>query len=251
MINNLSASFDDSSDLNKNNSGENEGNSESRINAVSVWSKFIELLSDNLKTNEVNTWFSVIAPKHLENNVLTITVPSEDYYSLIESRYNKIISKIVETLLGPEGKLNYEISQMGLFSNNDTAVQKEHPAQQTGKNTSLINISDDNKFIENIKLTESDPEEELNSNLNQKHIFDNFIKGESNELAVAAAYAITNNPGKIYNPFFVYGGVGLGKTHLVQAIGNEIQKKFPEKKYTIPQLLTLLLSLLPTLLRAG
>ncbi|HMQ68375.1 MAG TPA: chromosomal replication initiator protein DnaA [Ignavibacteria bacterium] len=230
MINNLSASFDDSSDLNKKNSGESEGNSESRMNAVSAWNKFIELLSDNLKTNEVNTWFSVIAPKQLENNVLTVTVPSEDYYSLIESRYNKIISKIIETLLGPDGKLNYEISQMGLFSNNDIADQKELPVHNTVKNSSLINVSQDNKYIENIKLTESDPEDEFNSNLNQKHIFDNFIKGESNELAVAAAYAITNNPGKIYNPFFVYGGVGLGKTHLVQAIGNEIQKKFPEKK---------------------
>lgn len=230
MINNLSASFDDSSDLTKNNGNENEGNSESRLNAVSVWNKFTELLSDNLKTNEVNTWFSVIVPKNLEDNVLTITVPSEDYYSLIETRYNKVISKIIETLLGPEGKLNYEISQMGLFSNNDSLEQKNFPAQPGESRTSLTDISGENKFLENINLTETGFEEEFNSNLNQKHIFDNFIKGESNELAVAAAYAITNNPGKIYNPFFVYGGVGLGKTHLVQAIGNEIQKKFPDKK---------------------
>lgn len=230
MINNLSASFDDGSDATKNNRDENDRKSESQKNAVSVWNKFTELLSDNLKTNEVNTWFSVIVPKNLENNVLTITVPSEDYYSLIESRYNKVISKIIETLLGPEGKLNYEISQMGLFSNNETAEQKERPVLHIDSGTSPTKLSRDNKFIENLKITESDPEEEFNSNLNQKHVFDNFIKGESNELAVAAAYAITNNPGKIYNPFFVYGGVGLGKTHLVQAIGNEIQKKFPDKK---------------------
>jgi chromosomal replication initiator protein len=233
VINNLSSSFkgnNDNSDITKNNGNENEGKSESQINAVSVWKKFTELLSDNLKTNEVNTWFSVIVPKNLEGSVLTITVPSEDYYSLIETRYNKVISKIIETLLGPEGKLNYEISQMGLFSNNDSTEQNNKAIRHTEATTSLINISQENKFIDNIKLTDSDPQEEFNSNLNQKHIFDNFIKGESNELAVAAAYAITNNPGKIYNPFFVYGGVGLGKTHLVQAIGNEIQKKYPEKK---------------------
>jgi len=192
-------------------------------NVQNVWSKFIELLSDNLKVSEVNTWFSVITPKSFENNVLTIAVPSEDYYSLIESRYNKVISKIVEILLGPDGKLNYEITQMGLFP----TIEKEMPdiKDLQGKITDIYPVK---KSFDDLKV--SSAEEEFNSNLNQKHIFDNFVKGESNELAVAAAFAITNNPGKTYNPFFIYGGVGLGKTHLVQAIGNEILKKFPGKK---------------------
>lgn len=223
MTNNFSSSLDNSSDsidlLNKN-------KSEAELNAQSVWNKFKELLSDSLKTSEVNTWFSVIVPKSLENNVLTITVPSEDYYSLIESRYNKIISGIVETLLGSGGKLNYEITQMGLFSNTDK--EKEFGAAEL--KTNITELFPESSNLSRIKLSDTGPEEEFNSNLNQKHIFDNFIKGESNELAVAAAYAITNNPGKTYNPFFVYGGVGLGKTHLVQAIGNEIFKKFPDKK---------------------
>lgn len=223
MTNNFSSSLDNSSDsidlLNKN-------KSEAELNAQSVWNKFKELLSDSLKTSEVNTWFSVIVPKSLENNVLTITVPSEDYYSLIESRYNKIISGIVETLLGSGGKLNYEITQMGLFSNTDK--EKEFGAAEL--KTNINELFPESSNLSRIKLSDTGPEEEFNSNLNQKHIFDNFIKGESNELAVAAAYAITNNPGKTYNPFFVYGGVGLGKTHLVQAIGNEIFKKFPDKK---------------------
>ena len=223
MTNNFSSSLDNSSDsidlLNKN-------KSEAELNAQSVWNKFKELLSDSLKTSEVNTWFSVIVPKSLENNVLTITVPSEDYYSLIESRYNKIISGIVETLLGSGGKLSYEITQMGLFSNTD----KEKEFGSAELKTNITELFPESSNLSRIKLSDTGPEEEFNSNLNQKHIFDNFIKGESNELAVAAAYAITNNPGKTYNPFFVYGGVGLGKTHLVQAIGNEIFKKFPDKK---------------------
>lgn len=198
--------------------------SESEINAAIVWKKFLDLLSDNLKVSEVNTWFSVITPKDTDGKTLTITVPSEDYYSLIESRYNKIISKIVETLLGPGGRLNYEITQMGLFGSlNETSSDLREPEPK------IFEISDDQKS-ESSEIKISEPDEEFNSNLNQKHIFDNFVKGESNELAVAAAFAITNNPGKTYNPFFVYGGVGLGKTHLVQAIGNEILKKFPGKK---------------------
>ncbi|MCY7361957.1 MAG: chromosomal replication initiator protein DnaA, partial [Ignavibacteria bacterium] len=189
------------------------------------------------------------------------------YYSLIESRYNKTISKIIETLLGPEGKLKYEISQMGLFSNiendefNNNAVQHSDSDLISDSNSDLNSIKNLNyqqgsdyhdsvnqeneniagnseKKIKNnyynsynsFDAKENNPEEDFNCNLNQKHVFDNFVKGESNELAVAAAYAITNNPGKTYNPFFIYGGVGLGKTHLIQAIGNEILKKHPGKK---------------------
>ncbi|MEO8210488.1 MAG: chromosomal replication initiator protein DnaA, partial [bacterium] len=200
--------------------------SESELKAISLWSKFVELLSDNLKVSEVNTWFSVITPKNFENNILTIVVPSEDYYSLIESRYNKIISKIVETLLGPDGKLNYEIIQMGLFSN----AEKEKIDSVIESKDNMLNVAAKKNFYDSFKDKDDETEEGFNSNLNQKHLFDNFIKGESNELAVAAAYAITNNPGKTYNPFFIYGGVGLGKTHLIQAIGNEILKKFPDKK---------------------
>jgi len=200
--------------------------SESEAKAFSLWAKFIELLSDSLKNSEINTWFSVITPKSFEDNILTIKVPSEDYYSLIEGRYNKIISNIVQLLLGPGGKLNYEITQMGLFSDNE----KDKSNLSSEPIGSIENINSKNNFYDSVKIKITDPEEDFNSNLNQKHVFDNFVKGESNELAIAAAYAITNNPGKTYNPFFIYGGVGLGKTHLIQAIGNEVLKKNPGKK---------------------
>lgn len=190
-----------------------------------IWEQFLELLSDKLTQNEISTWFSVISPKSFDRNILTIKVPSEDYYGLIETRYNKVISGIVESLLGKSGKLNYEISQMGLFSSNNEILLSQNP-----ENKEIVKTDSSSKksFLDNYKIEFT--EEDFNSNLNQKHVFDNFVKGESNELAIAAAYAITNNPGKTYNPFFVYGGVGLGKTHLVQAIGNEILKKHPDKK---------------------
>lgn len=198
--------------------------SEESVKTELVWKKFLELLSDSLKAGEINTWFSVIVPKSFKDNILTISVPSEDYYSLIESRYNKIISSITESLLGPDGKLKYEISQYGLFGENESE-------NQTVK---INNSAEDRSLFDSINVNSdkqiSDPYNNFSSNLNQKHLFENFIKGESNELAVAAAYAISNNPGKTYNPFFVYGGVGLGKTHLIQAIGNEILNKNPEMK---------------------
>lgn len=183
-----------------------------------IWDKFLELLSDSLKKSEVNTWFSVIRPKSYINNVLTIVLPSKDYYSIIEKRFNRQIVNVIESgLLGENGKLIYEISEDDFDDYKEDDVRTQQPTAK---------ISDINKQPE-IKVKE---EENFNPNLYSKFTFDNFVKGESNELAVATAYAISNNPGRLYNPFFVYGGVGIGKTHLIQSIGNEVLKIFPDKK---------------------
>jgi chromosomal replication initiator protein len=213
----------------ENSPAENPGKLNTGIDteAKLIWEKFISLLSDNLKSSEIKTWFSVIKPKRYSENNLVISVPSKDYYGLIESRYNKILAKIVETLLGPGGTLKYEVEQMDLFnamSEDGTGYRQAAP-----ENSSRV-IELNKHSHSNIKLISNPDEDNFSSNINPRNTFDNFVKGESNELAVAAAYAITNNPGKIYNPYFIYGGVGLGKTHLAQAIGNEIIKKYPDKK---------------------
>ncbi len=131
---------------------------------------------------------------------------------------------------------------MGLFDSIDINEEISLDEKQDEKTDPAVNKKNypDNNIRDNFlfgnnytgaaAIKDDSGEEEFNCNLNQKHVFDNFVKGDSNELAIAAAYAITNNPGKTYNPFFIYGGVGLGKTHLIQAIGNEILKKFPGKK---------------------
>jgi chromosomal replication initiator protein len=205
-----------------------EGKSkESFSEADKIWEKFLVLLSDTIKQVEINTWFSVISPKDFENGTLTLIVPSEDYYGMIERRYNKQIARIIESgLLGENGKLKYEVRQYGLFT---THEETPDPHDRVIKpNILALKPEKADTQAEEVKITGE--REDFQSNLYPKHTFASFVKGESNELAVAAAFAITNNPGKTYNPFFVYGGVGLGKTHLIQAIGNEIVKKFPEKK---------------------
>ncbi len=211
-------------------------NDDTHIKAEEIWKKFLELLTDNLKESEIKTWFSVISPKSFVDNILTILVPSEDFYGMIERRYNKLIVKILDSgLLGDSGKLKYEIAQTSLF---DSSKNEDSKTEDQKKIITLDNpyrifenkISESPDALHKIRLTGVTEREQFSSKLYSKYTFDNFVKGDSNELAVAAAYAITNNPGKTYNPFFVYGGVGLGKTHLVQAIGNEILRKYPEKK---------------------
>jgi chromosomal replication initiator protein len=184
-----------------------------------IWDNFLDLLKLNIPENEIRTWFSIIKPKSFQNNILTITVPSEDYYGIIEKRYNKYISNIISSgLLGENGKLQYEII------NSVTENRKE----DTRTENNVYNIRQ-NVYKNDIQPVEHQADK-YESNLNPKYTFEHLVKGESNELAVEIAYAITNNPGKAYNPFFVYGGVGLGKTHLIHAIGNEIIRKDPNKK---------------------
>ena len=203
--------------------------------AKEIWENFLLLLSHSLKESEIRTWFSVLHPKSYINNVLTITVPSKDYYGMIEKRYNKqIVSIIGSGLLGENGKLNYEIEQKSLFEQNEP---EPSPEKNETNNSGIININSPyspktkvyDSFYGNIMV--KDPEDnEFNSNLMPRYNFENLVKGESNDFALNTAYAITNNLGKIYNPYFLFGGVGLGKTHIIQAIGNEIRKKNPEKK---------------------
>lgn len=208
----------------QNQTSSDETKSEERKEAEHLWGKFLELLSDSIKEGEINTWFSVITPKSFNDGVLTVSVPSEDYYGMIERRYNSQIARIIDSgLLGENGRLKYEVSQLNLFA----PEVHEGMVSKTGVR---IAEEEDQGFDDSFDFNIITGKKEFTSNLYPKNTFDYFIKGESNELATAAAYAITNNPGRTYNPFFVYGGVGLGKTHLIQAIGNEILKKFPGKK---------------------
>jgi chromosomal replication initiator protein len=201
--------------------------------AETMWKKFLELLSQKLKESEIKTWFSVITPKSFINNTLTISVPSNDYYGMIVKRFSRQINGILESgLLGENGKLNYEISQKSLFDEPQKEEKNNYQIESEKNSSGIINLGTPygKKQAESYSVTESSENISFDSNLNPKNVFDSFVKGESNEFAVAAAYAIANNPGKSYNPYFVYGGVGLGKTHLVQAIGHEILKKYPGKK---------------------
>jgi chromosomal replication initiator protein len=187
-----------------------------------IWNNFLDLLKHSIPENEIRTWFSIIKPKSFENSILTITVPSEDYYGIIEKRYNKYISNIISSgLLGEGGKLQYEIK------NSIEAVSVETKKEEAKPESNVYNIRQ-NLYRHDIQPVQQT--EQYEHNLNPKYTFEHLVKGESNELAVEIAYAITNNPGKAYNPFFVYGGVGLGKTHLIHAIGNEIVRKDPSKK---------------------
>lgn len=176
-----------------------------------VWKECLRAIKENVTLMTFNTWFLPIKPIELDDSTLKVQLPSQFFWEWIDEHYNTLINKTIHEVMGPNARLAYIIS-------NDVEREEQKTEQRP---------------IQLVKKQEQQTpkKQDFESFLNSRYTFDNFIKGEGNQLARAAAGAISDNPGGTsFNPLFVYGGVGLGKTHLVQAIGNGILQKYPEKK---------------------
>ncbi len=196
-----------------------------------VWDNCLQIIKDNIPAQSFKTWFEPIKSLRLEGNVLTIQVPSLFFYEWLEEHYVGLLRKTVKKQLGEEGRLEYNI--VVEKSSNSTPFTTNMPSNSNGaeaKNQSMpmpvaLNKDIKNPFvIPGLKKLQVDPQ--LNPNYN----FDNFVEGDCNRLARSAGYAVAAKPGGTsFNPLMIYGGVGLGKTHLAQAIGNEIKRNMPDK----------------------
>lgn len=180
--------------------------------ANSVWKNCLTRIKENVTLMTYNTWFLPIRPVSLHENNLKVQLPNQFFWEWIDEHFSTIVNRTISDILGETGKLSYII-----------ADEKEQLEEDIVRQSTVSEIN-------RVKVVEfKRPSHE--TNLNPRYKFENFIKGEGNQLARAAAGAISDNPGGTsFNPFFVYGGVGLGKTHLIQSIGNSILDKFPDKK---------------------
>lgn len=180
--------------------------------AIEYWQKCLEIIEDNVDKQVFLTWFKPIKAHKWENNKLTILVPSQWFYEWIETHYYDLLQKTIEKVLGERAKLLYEV------------VVEESKNPTDSRTIKLPGL----KYPINNIVRQEKP---FNSNLNSRYAFENFVVGDSNQLAYSAALAVSKEPGKTrFNPLFIYGGTGLGKTHLVQAIGNKVVREFPNKK---------------------
>lgn len=196
-----------------------------------VWNNCLQIIKDNIPAQSFKTWFEPIKALRIEGNVLTIQVPSLFFYEWLEEHYVGLLRKTVKKQLGEEGRLEYNI--VVEKSSNSIPYTTNMPSNGNGaegKNQSMpmpISLNKDIKnpfVIPGLKKLQVDPQ------LNQNYTFENFIEGDCNRLARSAGYAVAGKPGGTsFNPLMVYGGVGLGKTHLVQAIGNEIKRTLTDK----------------------
>jgi len=179
---------------------------------IIIWKACLLKIKESVSMMTYNTWFLPIKPVEIKNSTLKVQIPSQFFWEWIDEHFNVLITKSITEILGDDAKLTYVIAEdLSFVESNDVHIEK---------------TSNQNSLAEKSK-----PKHSFESNLNPRYTFDNFIKGEGNQLARAAAGAISDNPGGTsFNPLFLYGGVGLGKTHLMQAIGNQIVKNFPDKK---------------------
>ncbi len=197
-----------------------------------VWESCLKLIKDNISLQAFKTWFEPIVPIKLENNILTIQVPSHFFYEWLEEHYIQLLRKVVKKEIGNEGSLEYSIV-MENNSNSSSPYTVKIPANNTSslKNAPVnMPINTNEKQIRNPFIIPGLKKVNIESNLIASHTFENFVEGECNRLARASGYAVANKPGgTAFNPLLIYGGVGLGKTHLAHSIGIEIKDNFPNK----------------------
>ena len=211
-----------------------------------VWDNCLQTIRGQINVQSFKTWFLPIRPIKLEENSLTIQVPNKFFYEWLEEHYVKILKKSIQKELGEQANLQYQIkmdhiSQNGTGGNRNQSISRQNPAYnpnggKVGSNRGGytkdynspggIPVSEiKNPFvIPGIKKVKVDPQ------LNPKYHFNNYIEGDCNRLARSAGEAIAQNPGgTAFNPLFIFGDVGLGKTHLAQAVGNRIVENRDDK----------------------
>ncbi|WP_267739875.1 chromosomal replication initiator protein DnaA [Myroides injenensis] len=203
------------------------------MTAESVWTTCLEFIKDNIQEQAFKTWFMPIKAIELTNdNSLCIQVPSKFFYEWLEEHYVKILKVALTKQLGPNAKLLYKI-QMESTANNKQPFTEQLPSNQRSplKPQELdVPVQNKNPELKNPFVIPGIRNVKIESQLNSNYSFDNFLEGDSNRLARSAGLAVANKPGGTsFNPLLIFGGVGLGKTHLAQAIGVEIKDLYPEK----------------------
>lgn len=179
------------------------------MNNDQLWQSVLGEIELNLSKANFITWFKNTFISTMEDGKVVICVPNTFTKAWLENKYHEQITKALENVSDQKiHEIYYKVE-----------ARKNNPIQDIFNNsqnlTSIASEKNENQIMEPINRF----------GLNSKYIFENFIVGRGNELAHAACQAVAANPGKAYNPLFIYGGVGLGKTHLLQAIGHEVQKK--------------------------
>lgn len=167
-----------------------------------TWKEVLNLISLELTYQEYNTWINQLKYESSDEKSITVSVSSKLMKDIISERYLKIINEKAKELCKKNIKVTIVVNP---------SIEKHSVKRAKGE----------------AKGVEHDPRHNI---FNPKYIFDKFVVGDSNDLAAAAAKKIAEYPGKYWNPFFVYGGVGLGKTHLLHAIGHTVIDKYAEKK---------------------
>ena len=188
----------------------------SETNHVGLWNHCLYIIKDNIPEQAFKTWFNPIRPLKFEDDTLTLQVPSQFFYEYLEEHYVNLLRQVIYKVFGKGTRLMYNV--MVVKDPETTTMLPPHPH---APNTQTLQTK---------KIPQVPIPMDLDSHLKDDYNFENFIEGESNKLSRTVAEAVALNPAKtIFNPLFIYGSSGVGKTHLVNAIGTKIKELYPEK----------------------
>lgn len=181
------------------------------MNTKQLWENVLVEIELAVSKASFNTWFKDTYVIREDGGVVFVGVPNEFVKSWLSEKYHKIILKALRNIVQTVRSVEY-------------VVTKDKTSKKSDEKQNSVNIDIGNKLpLNNLYINKED-------NLNPKYTFESFVIGPFNELAHAAAQAVIKNPGTVYNPLFLYGKTGHGKTHLIQAVGNEIKKNRPNYK---------------------
>lgn len=189
-------------------------------NFAQIWSQALEILKNEMSLVGYKTYVEVISPRVVDENTICFILPSSYHIDICKKRFLDLIENTLTMLTNKSYKIVFESKEIIPDPLNETLNDNDSNVSLTNSTT-----EEKNNNLENLTKKTND-----NAGLNEKYTFENFIIGSNNRFAHAAAVAVSENPGKEYNPLFIYGGVGLGKTHLMQAIGNYMYKSNPNTR---------------------
>ena len=192
-------------------------------NFINIWEKALEALKEETSQIAYKTYIEVMVPRLIDKNTICFLSPSSYHIEICKKRYLDLIQNTLKFLTSVDYKITFEAKDAIPENESDENLDVEIIKGQYGN----IKVGDNNIVNNNIKLDPKTVKEK--AGLNPRYTFDNFIVGSSNRFARATAYSVYENLG-MTNPLYIYGGVGLGKTHLMQALGNATIDKDPSKK---------------------
>ena len=199
-----------------------------------VWQKCLSIIKDNVSWRAYQTWFEPIVAVELNQSALTLQIPSQFFYEWLEEHYVELLGKTIKRVLGRTARLEYRIL-MESSSNKQPASIKmaAGSASKTSHESNVIDLPSHLKDPSSIKNPYSIPglkRVQIDPQLNSKFVFDNFVEGDCNRVARSAGLHVAQKPGATsFNPLVIFGGNGWGKSHIAQAIGNEVRKLHPNK----------------------
>lgn len=194
------------------------------LDCVSAWNECLKLIKQNVDVSNYQKWFEPVRAVKLDGNKLTLELPSRFFYETLEGHYLGILSSALRTVLGPAASLQYSVRVVSKPAVDVVEQSQNHSPRLRGGFDQSASENVMNPFaVVGIKKFNIDPQ------LNTNFTFDNFVEGDCNKLARSVACAVADKPAQTaFNPLFVYGNSGVGKTHLIQAIGMEIKQREPQ-----------------------